>query len=63
MPKGRVQKLTVGSQEFHNIDAVLSAVEPAEQIGDGLLPTTLFETLYVNNRDGFVVLNPRVRKN
>jgi predicted aspartyl protease len=62
LPKGRVQMLTVGSQEFHNIDAVLSAVEPTEQIGDGLLPTTLFDTLYVNNRDGFVVLNPRVRK-
>ena len=61
--KGRVQRLTVGSQEFHNIDAVLSVIEPTEQIGDGLLPTTLFETMYVNNRDGFVVLNPRVRKN
>lgn len=62
LAKGRVQKLMVGSQEFHNIDAVLPAIEPTEQIGDGLLPTTFFESLYVNNRDGFVVLNPRIRK-
>jgi hypothetical protein len=32
-------------------------------MGDGLLPTILFRAVYVNNRDGFVVFNPRTRKN
>jgi predicted aspartyl protease len=60
---GRVNTLTVGSQQFHDIAVALPASEPAERIGDGLLPTALFQTLYVNNRQGFVVFNPRVRKN
>jgi hypothetical protein len=45
------------------LTAALPATEPAERIGDGLLPTALFQTLYVNNRDGFVVFNPRMKKN
>ena len=60
---GVVRALTVGSQQFHDITVALSASEPAERIGDGLLPTVLFHALYVNNHDGFVVLNPQPRKN
>jgi hypothetical protein len=60
---GRLHALTVGSQEFHEIAVALAATAPAEQIGDGLLPTALFRSLYVNNREGFVVLNPRAKKN
>jgi predicted aspartyl protease len=58
---GRVQVLTVGSQQFRNISVALTTAEPAERIGDGLLPTVLFETLYVNNRARYVVFNPRRR--
>ena len=57
---GRVRLLTVGSQEFHNIAALLLAFEPGVQMGDGLLPTILFRAVYVNNHDGFVVFNPRM---
>jgi hypothetical protein len=60
---GRIRTLAVGGERFHDVAAVLAATDPAEPIGDGLLPTMLFETLYVNNRGGFVVFNPRVRKN
>jgi hypothetical protein len=60
---GKVHKLTIGSEQFHDIPVALSTSDPAEAIGDGLLPTTLFQTLYVNNREGFVVFNPRFRKN
>ena len=60
---GRIPVLTVGSQQFREITAALPAAEPAEGIGDGLLPTALFQTLYVNNREGFVMLNPRAKKN
>jgi predicted aspartyl protease len=62
LPVGRVQVLTVGAQRFHDIAVALSTAEPAERIGDGLLPTVLFQTLYVNNREGFVVFNPRMPK-
>lgn len=58
-----IPALTVGSQQFHDIAVALAASEPTEQIGDGLLPMALFQVLYVNNRDGFVIFNPRVRKN
>jgi predicted aspartyl protease len=60
---GRIHKLIVGSQQLHEIRVVLAATAPAESIGDGLLPTVLFQSLYVNNREGFVVLNPRPKKN
>lgn len=60
---GRLHALTVGSQQLHEIVVALAATAPAEQIGDGLLPTALFRSLYMNNREGFVVLNPRAKKN
>jgi hypothetical protein len=60
---GHVHTLSVGSEHFHDIAVALSAAEPPEPIGDGLLPTTLFQALYVNNREGFVVFNPRARRN
>jgi len=60
---GRVHALTVGSQQLHEIAVALASTAPAEQIGDGLLPTALFQSLYVNNREGFVVLNPHAKKN
>jgi predicted aspartyl protease len=60
---GRVHVLTVGSQEFHDVTVALAAAEPAERIGDGLLPTALFQSLYINNRESFVVFNPRQKRN
>jgi predicted aspartyl protease len=59
---GRVDGLTVGSQQFHDLAVALPAAEPRERIGDGLLPTALFQAIYVNNREGFIVFNPRVNK-
>lgn len=62
---GRVRVLTVGSQQFRDIAVALPPSEPAdaERVEDGLLPTALFQALYVNNRQSFVVFNPRPRKN
>jgi predicted aspartyl protease len=58
----RVRELVVGSEQFHDMEVALPAADPAERIGDGLLPTAFFHALYVNNHDGFVIFNPRVRK-
>jgi hypothetical protein len=62
---GRVRGLSIGSQQFHDLAVALSPAEPddEERIEDGVLPTVLFRTLYVNNREGFVVFNPRNKKN
>jgi predicted aspartyl protease len=59
---GTINSLRVGSQRLKNLAAVLSNAEPVEPIGDGLLPTVLFQSLYVNNREGYVVFNPRLRR-
>jgi aspartyl protease len=59
----RVRALTVGSQKLHDLTAALPAIEPAERIGDGMLPTALFAALYVNNHESFVVFNPRIKGN
>jgi hypothetical protein len=43
---------------LHEVLAASSTVS-ASQAGDGLLPTSLFHSFYVNNRENFVVFNPR----
>jgi len=60
-----IQTLTVGSHRFHDIEVALPEAQPAdaERIEDGVLPTALFRVVYVNNREGFVIFNPRVKKN
>jgi predicted aspartyl protease len=60
---GRIRMLKVGSQQFHDLVVALPATETAARIGDGLLPTALFKSLYVNNHEGFVMFNPQPRKN
>ena len=59
---GRMSELTVGSQRLRDITVILPAIEPNIPIGDGLLPTILFRAVYVNNQEGFVIFNPRIRK-
>ncbi len=65
MQVGRVRTLAVGAQQFHDLAVALpsAAPEDSERLEDGLLPTSLFRALYVNNRESFVVFNPRVKKN
>jgi predicted aspartyl protease len=60
---GRIHLLAIGTDQFHDLAVAVTSTEPPERIGDGLLPTVLFHALYVNNREGFVVFNPRVKKN
>ena len=63
VPVSRIPTLVVGTQEFRGVAAMLSSVKTEDGLGDGLLPTSLFQTLYVNNRDKFVVFNPRIKSN
>jgi predicted aspartyl protease len=59
---GRIHTLAVGQELLRDVLAAMPESDPAARIGDGLLPTSLFETLYVNNRDGFVVFNPHIKR-
>jgi len=61
---GRVRELTVGSQQFRDIAVAVPAPQPsdADRVEDGLLPMALFKAVYVNNREGFVMFNPRPKK-
>ena len=58
---GRLRELVVGPRKFHDLPVALPTAEPSN-IGDGLLPTNLFSALYINSRQGFIVLNPRREK-
>ena len=54
--------LRVASYEFRDLPVSLVAGDSSPGIEDGLLPTALFERLYVSNSRRFVILNPHVRK-
>ena len=65
MQMAPVRSLTVGSQQFRDLPVGISRDTPedAARVEDGLLPTALFQSVYINNRNGFVVFNPRMKKN
>jgi hypothetical protein len=60
--KGTIRALEVGGEHLRNVPATASTAQPSEHVGDGMLPTSLFQSLYVNNRESFVVFNPRVAR-
>ncbi len=55
---GIYRTLKVGRETLRDVPmAVLGRTERRE---DGLLPTHIFDAVYFNNRDGYVVLNPKL---
>jgi hypothetical protein len=55
---GALRTLKIGGREFHNLDVVEAARPKLESESDGLLPASLFDSLYVSNSGGYVVFNP-----
>jgi predicted aspartyl protease len=59
---GRLRKLLIGDEEFADLPARMidnrSATEGRSE--NGLLPTRLFGSIYINNTQNFVILNPRL---
>jgi predicted aspartyl protease len=53
----RVRLLEAGASSFHEVTGVV--VDAGAREEDGLLPLGLFDEVYVNNRLGWLVLNPR----
>jgi predicted aspartyl protease len=59
---GRLRKLQIGTEKFSWLPVRVvdnrTAVEGRPE--NGLLPTSLFRSIYFNNTQNFVILNPRV---
>jgi hypothetical protein len=58
---GRLRKLQIGDEEFSGL-SVRVVDNPATTEGrseNGLIPTSLFRSIYFNNTENFVILNPR----
>jgi predicted aspartyl protease len=53
---GWLDKLQFGEKSLRGLSAVL--LYGVERTEDGLLPMHLFRSVYFNNRDGYVLLNP-----
>ena len=58
VPYGPVRVIQLGTEQLHEVMSVSSS-RKGRPACDGLLPTSLFRALYVNNRENFVVFNPR----
>ena len=55
----RMVALDIGAHSLSGLTAALiPKVDPESQIEDGVLPTVLFHSIYINNKEGYVVLNP-----
>jgi hypothetical protein len=61
--RGRVEELAVGTEVLrHVVTTVTRRPEGWLDHGqDGLLPTSLFDSLYFDNASGLVVVNPGAR--
>jgi predicted aspartyl protease len=59
---GRLRRLQVGTEKFAGLPVrVIDNRAAAEgRLENGLLPTRLFRSIYFNNTQNFVILNPRV---
>lgn len=57
---GRLRKLQIATQKFFDLPVIVSARGAGEgRPENGLLPTRLFRSIYFNNTQNFLILNPR----
>lgn len=58
---GRLRKLTIGDEKFQELPVmIVENPAAASRLENGLLPTSLFRSIYFNNTHNFVILNPRL---
>jgi hypothetical protein len=64
MRTGRIRRLRIGSETFHQLPLVLIEGDAMKEgrTDDGLLPTSLFRSIYFNHRTKTLILNPRLQK-
>jgi predicted aspartyl protease len=58
VPYGAISVIQLGTVQLHEVVSV-SSTKMNRPACDGLLPASLFRALYVNNRENFIVFNPR----
>jgi predicted aspartyl protease len=58
---GRLRKLQIGTEKFSwlPVSVVDNRAAVEGRLENGLLPTSLFRSIYFNNTQNFVILNPR----
>lgn len=56
---GLLRRLVIGDETFRGVPITLVPQSELEERADGLVPGTLFDSIYVDHEAGFVVLNPR----
>jgi predicted aspartyl protease len=54
----RVDLLEIGDSRLRNVDAYLAVRGPG-RLEDGFLPLHIFDLIYVNNLENFLIANPR----
>lgn len=61
---GILPSIHIGSQTLLNLPVAIISNRTAneERIEDGLLPTSLFDSIYFNDKERFVILNPQFPK-
>lgn len=58
---GRLRKLRIGDEKFPELPVmIVENPAAASRPENGLLPTSLFRSIYFNNSHNFVILNPRL---
>jgi len=58
---GRLRKLRIGDEKFQELPVmIVENPAAANRPENGLLPTSLFRSIYFNNTHNFVILNPRL---
>ena len=55
---GRLRRLVIGDESFERVPVTLMPQTRLEENADGLVPGTLFESIYIDHENEFVVLNP-----
>jgi len=54
----RIESLEIGDSQVRNVDAFLATRGPGRS-EDGFLPLYLFDSIYVNNLENFLIANPQ----
>jgi len=54
----RLESLEIGDSRLRNVDAYLAARGPG-RLEDGFLPLFVFDSIYVNNQENFLIPNPK----
>ncbi len=57
----RIESLEIGDSRLRNIDAYLATRGPGRS-EDGFLPLYLFDSIYVNNLENFLIANPQRKR-